>query len=65
MYASFASMYLGLAPREISIMATIDISIWPFPDLPPVNAVPDFVAGLIYGLTGDNHLTELEKCFDG
>ena len=26
-------------------------------------AIPDFVAGLIYGLTGDNHLTEIETCF--
>ena len=33
--------------------------------LPPMNAVPDFVAGLIYGLTGHNHLHELQHCFDG
>lgn len=33
--------------------------------LPPVNAVPDFAAGLIYGLTGHNHLIELQHCFDG
>lgn len=26
-------------------------------------AIPDYVAGLIYGLTGDNHLEELETCF--
>ena len=30
--------------------------------LPPLNAVPDFTAGLIYGFTGDNHLEELETC---
>ena len=30
-----------------------------------MNAVPDFVAGLIYGLTGHNHLDELQHCFDG
>mmetsp|Transcript_19634 Transcript_19634/g.26542 ORF Transcript_19634/g.26542 Transcript_19634/m.26542 type:complete len:468 (-) Transcript_19634:212-1615(-) len=28
-------------------------------------AVPDFVAGMIFGLTGDNHLTELEACYQG
>ena len=26
-------------------------------------AVADFVAGLMFGLTGDNHLTEIEQCF--
>ena len=30
-----------------------------------VMAVPDFVAGLIYGFTGDNNLTELEACYQG
>lgn len=25
--------------------------------------IPDFVAGLLYGFTGDNHLTEIETCF--
>jgi len=30
--------------------------------LPPLNAAPDFVAGLIYGFTGDNHLDELRTC---
>ena len=30
-----------------------------------VLAVPDFVAGFIYGMTGDNHLTEVEACFPG
>lgn len=28
-------------------------------------AVPDFVAGLIYGFTGDNQLTEIEDCWNG
>jgi hypothetical protein len=28
-------------------------------------AVPDFVAGFIYGLTGDNHLAEIEACYNG
>jgi hypothetical protein len=26
-------------------------------------AVPDFVAGLAYGITGDNHLDEIETCY--
>ena len=30
-----------------------------------VMAIPDFVAGFIYGMTGDNHLTEIEACFQG
>jgi len=28
-------------------------------------AVPDFVAGFMYGMTGDNNLTEIEACFQG
>ena len=30
--------------------------------LPSPTSVADFTAGLIFGLTGDNHLTEIEKC---
>lgn len=26
--------------------------------------IPDFVAGLLYGWTGDNHLTEVEACYN-
>ena len=28
-------------------------------------AVPDFIAGFMYGMTGDNHLTEIEACYSG
>lgn len=28
-------------------------------------AIPDFVAGFVYGLTGDNNLTEIEACYQG
>ena len=28
-------------------------------------SVPDFVAGFVYGMTGDNHLSEIEACYDG
>lgn len=27
-------------------------------------AIPDYLAGLVYGLTGDNELDEFEKCFE-
>ena len=30
--------------------------------LPPVDSVPDFTAGLIYGFTGNDHRVELEGC---
>ena len=30
-----------------------------------VMAGADFVAGFVYGMTGDNHLTEIEACFTG
>ena len=28
-------------------------------------AIPDVLAGFIYGMTGDNDLTELEACYQG
>jgi len=28
-------------------------------------AIPDFVAGFVYGLTGDNNLEEIEACYQG
>ena len=28
-------------------------------------AVPDWIAGFMFGLTGDNNLTEIEKCYKG
>ena len=28
-------------------------------------AAPEFIAGFIYGMTGDDHLTEIEACYDG
>ena len=31
----------------------------------PVMAVPDFIAGMIYGFTGDNDLEEIEACYHG
>jgi len=31
----------------------------------PLTAVPDFVAGFVYGMVGDNKLTEIEACFQG
>ena len=31
-------------------------------NLPPVNAVPDFTAGLIFGFTGNDHRSEIDGC---
>ena len=31
----------------------------------PVNAGADFLAGFMYGMTGNNHLTEIEACYNG
>ena len=28
-------------------------------------AIPDFVAGFVYGMTGNNNLTEIEACYQG
>lgn len=28
-------------------------------------SIPDFIAGFIYGMTGDNDLTEIEACYQG
>ena len=28
-------------------------------------AIPDYVAGFIYGMSGDNHLEEIEGCYHG
>ena len=28
-------------------------------------AIPDWVAGFVYGLTGNNHLSEIEQCYTG
>ena len=35
----------------------------PIPTPPTLMAIPDFVAGLMFGLTGDNNLTEIEACW--
>ena len=29
----------------------------------PAVAYPDFAAGFIFGMTGDNHLSEIEACY--
>lgn len=31
----------------------------------PIFAAPKFVAGFLYGMTGDNNLTEVEACYTG
>lgn len=36
-----------------------------FPSSSELMMVPDFVAGLFYGFTNENHLTEIEACYEG
>lgn len=31
----------------------------------PVMAIPDFIAGFMFGMTGDNNLEEIEACYQG
>jgi len=54
-----ALMTVAVGPIE----STGDVTAVVEPEnLPPLNLVPDFAAGLIYGFTGDNHLDELRTC---
>lgn len=48
--------------NAISITKFLDESETNAYTLPPLNMVPDFTAGLIYGFTGSNHLDELHTC---
>ena len=43
-------------PAPPSLLQVVDLDLM---------AVPDFVAGFMYGMTGNNHLTEIESCFKG
>ena len=31
--------------------------------LPPLHAMPAFVGGFMFGMTGENHLEEVELCY--
>ena len=33
--------------------------------IPPLHAMPHFLGGLIYGMTAENHLQEIEACYTG
>ena len=33
--------------------------------LQSIAEVPEFIAGFLYGMTGANHLTELQTCIEG
>lgn len=49
----------------VDLADTLTLAVGPIESnlaLPPLNMVPDFTAGLIYGFTGDNHLDELRGC---
>ena len=28
-------------------------------------SIPDFITGFMFGMTGDNHLAEIEACYQG
>ena len=42
----------------------IDTGLPPIP-IPPLHALPHFIGGFLYGLTGDNNLEEIEACYTG
>lgn len=48
--------------KDLADLMTLAIGPIETANLPPLNAVPDFTAGLIFGFTGDNHLDELRTC---
>ena len=50
-----------------SLADLITVAIGPVEDGDKIDAmaIPDFVAGFIYQLTGDNQMTEIEQCFTG
>ena len=43
-------------------MTTPDLA---FPVGLDVMAVPDYIGGFIFGMTGNNHLSEIEACYNG
>lgn len=51
---------LAIGPVEPVYPSSNDLAV----NLDPL-AIPDFVAGLVYGFTGDNQLPEIEECFHG
>lgn len=54
---------IDIADLFITVVGPVetDPSLFGFTD----DAIPDFVAGFIYGFTGDNQLDNIEGCFDG
>ena len=47
-----ALMTVAVGPIETSAVANVGVT-----------DIADFVAGFVYGMTGDNQLTEIEACF--
>jgi len=57
--ADLATIAIGpIEPHYPTMYGTDNLALDPM-------AIPDFVAGLIYGFTGDNQLEEIETCFHG
>jgi len=40
----------------------IDTATLPVP-IPPLHAMPHFIGGFLFGLTGENNLEEFEACY--
>ena len=55
----------------ISTADALTLALGPVPNAAPtavandLMAVPDFIAGMVFGFTGDNDLTEIEACYAG
>ena len=46
-------------------MSTLSLAMYAAQVANDVMTVPDYIAGFIYGMTGDNHLSEIEACYNG
>ena len=46
-------------------MSTLSLFLYAAKAANDLMTVPDYVAGFIYGMTGDNHLAEIEACYHG
>ena len=60
-------LYLAVGPIPAPNEEPMDYGLagpaFTIPEPPTLMAVPDFVAGLLYGMTTENHLTEIENCW--
>ena len=60
-------LYLAVGPIPAPKAEPMDYGLagpaFTIPEPPTLMAIPDFVAGLLYGITTENHLTEIEQCW--